>query len=39
MDTSKTPGTDPPFGPVRQIEAGVLNTGYVKAGPAGGRPP
>src|SRR5271165_1311174 len=36
MDTSKTPGTDPPFGPVRQIEAGVLNTGYVEAGPAGG---
>ena len=26
------------FGPVRQIEAGVLNVGYVEAGPAEGRP-
>jgi pimeloyl-ACP methyl ester carboxylesterase len=25
-----------PFGPVRQIEAGVLNTSYVEAGPADG---
>jgi pimeloyl-ACP methyl ester carboxylesterase len=26
------------FGPVRQIDAGVLNVGYVEAGPADGRP-
>jgi len=26
------------FGPVKQINAGVLNAGYVEAGPAGGRP-
>jgi pimeloyl-ACP methyl ester carboxylesterase len=26
------------FGPVRQIKAGVLNTGYVEAGPASGPP-
>jgi pimeloyl-ACP methyl ester carboxylesterase len=35
MDTSKTPGTDPPFGPVRQIEAGVLNTGRPGRWPGG----
>jgi pimeloyl-ACP methyl ester carboxylesterase len=27
-----------PFGPVKQIKAGVLNVGYVEAGPADGRP-
>jgi pimeloyl-ACP methyl ester carboxylesterase len=27
-----------PFGPVRQIDAGVLNVGYVEAGPADGVP-
>jgi len=26
------------FGPVKQIDAGVLNVGYVEAGPPGGRP-
>ena len=26
------------FGPVKQIDAGVLNVGYVEAGPANGRP-
>jgi pimeloyl-ACP methyl ester carboxylesterase len=26
------------FGPLKQIDAGVLNVGYVEAGPAGGRP-
>jgi len=26
------------FGPVKQIDAGVLNVGYVEAGPAGGTP-
>src|SRR5262244_3388878 len=29
---------DTSFGPVKQIEAGLLNTGYVEAGPANGRP-
>jgi pimeloyl-ACP methyl ester carboxylesterase len=29
--------TDPAFGPLKQIDAGVLNTGYVEAGPAGGQ--
>jgi pimeloyl-ACP methyl ester carboxylesterase len=28
----------PSFGPVRQVKAGVLSTGYVEAGPADGRP-
>jgi pimeloyl-ACP methyl ester carboxylesterase len=36
MDASKTPGTGTSFGPVRQIDAGVLSTGYVEAGPADG---
>jgi pimeloyl-ACP methyl ester carboxylesterase len=27
-----------PLGPVKQIDAGVLNVGYAEAGPAGGRP-
>lgn len=31
-----TPGTDTPFGPLKQIDAGVLNVGYVDAGPADG---
>jgi pimeloyl-ACP methyl ester carboxylesterase len=35
MDASK-PGTGTPFGPVKQVEAGVLNTGYAEAGPADG---
>ena len=26
------------FGPLKQIDAGVLNVGYAEAGPAGGRP-
>ncbi len=30
-------GTSAPFGPVEQVKAGVLNTGYVTAGPADGR--
>ena len=30
--------TDPSFGPVRQIDAGVLNVGYVEVGPADGQP-
>jgi pimeloyl-ACP methyl ester carboxylesterase len=28
----------PSFGALKQIDAGVLNVGYVEAGPAGGRP-
>jgi pimeloyl-ACP methyl ester carboxylesterase len=27
-----------PFGPVKQIKAGLLNVGYVEVGPAGGQP-
>ncbi len=34
--TSK-PGTNTSFGPVKQINAGVLNVGYVEAGPPDGR--
>ncbi|MBK3777770.1 alpha/beta fold hydrolase [Azospirillum brasilense] len=30
------PGTNTPFGPLKQIDAGVLNIGYVDAGPADG---
>lgn len=33
-----TARTGTAFGPVRQIDAGVLNVGYVEAGPAGGTP-
>jgi pimeloyl-ACP methyl ester carboxylesterase len=32
------PGTKIPFGPVRQIDAGVLNVGYVDIGPSDGQP-
>ncbi|MGZ0147937.1 alpha/beta fold hydrolase [Kribbella sp. WER1] len=35
--TGATPSL-PPFGPVRQIDAGVLNVGYVELGPASGTP-
>ena len=31
------PGTSAAFGPVKQVRAGVLNVGYVAAGPADGR--
>jgi len=30
------PGTNTSFGPLRQIDAGVLNVGYAEAGPANG---
>src|SRR5499427_6984816 len=30
------PGTNTSFGPLKQIDAGVLNIGYAEAGPAGG---
>jgi pimeloyl-ACP methyl ester carboxylesterase len=31
------PGTNKSFGPLKQIDAGVLNVGYAEAGPANGR--
>jgi pimeloyl-ACP methyl ester carboxylesterase len=30
------PGTNISFGPLKQVDAGVLNVGYAEAGPAGG---
>jgi pimeloyl-ACP methyl ester carboxylesterase len=32
------PGTHTTFGPLKQVDAGVLNVGYAEAGPAGGPP-
>jgi pimeloyl-ACP methyl ester carboxylesterase len=32
------PGTNTSFGPLKQIDAGVLNVGYAEAGPANGPP-
>src|SRR5204862_5143268 len=32
------PGTNTSFAPLKQIDAGVLNVGYVEAGPADGPP-
>ena len=32
------PGTNTSFGPLKQIDAGVLNVGYAEAGPADGSP-
>src|SRR5262245_27556532 len=32
------PGTNTSFGPLKQIDAGVLNIGYAEAGPANGPP-
>ena len=32
------PGTHTSFGPLKQIDAGVLNVAYAEAGPAGGPP-
>ena len=32
------PGTNTSFGPLKQIDAGLLNIGYAEAGPAGGSP-
>jgi pimeloyl-ACP methyl ester carboxylesterase len=31
-----TPGTHTPFGPLKQIDAGLLSVGYAEAGPANG---
>jgi pimeloyl-ACP methyl ester carboxylesterase len=33
-----TPGTNTSFGPLKQIDAGVLDVGYAEAGPADGPP-
>jgi hypothetical protein len=32
------PGTNTSFGPLKQVDAGLLNVGYAEAGPANGRP-
>jgi pimeloyl-ACP methyl ester carboxylesterase len=32
------PGTNTSFGPLKEIDAGVLNIGYAEAGPSNGRP-
>ena len=34
---TSAPKPDTTFGPLRQIDAGVLNTGYAEVGPAGGQ--
>ena len=36
--TSTKSGTNTSFGPLKQIDAGLLNVGYAEAGPANGRP-
>ena len=36
--TASGAATNTSFGPVKQIDAGVLNVGYVEAGPADGQP-
>src|SRR6476659_5647049 len=36
--TSTKPGTNTSFGPLKQIDAGLLNVGYAEAGPPNGRP-
>jgi pimeloyl-ACP methyl ester carboxylesterase len=36
--TSTNPGTHTSFGPLKQIDAGLLNVGYAEAGPANGGP-
>src|SRR5215207_11457581 len=36
--TTIKPGAHTSFGPMKQVDAGVLNVGYAGAGPAGGRP-
>lgn len=38
VSTATSAGTSSAFGPVRQIKAGVLDVGYVEAGPANGSP-
>jgi len=36
--TSTKSGANTSFGPLRQIDAGLLNVGYAEAGPTNGRP-
>jgi len=36
--TAIKPGAHVPLGPIRQIDAGMLNVGYYETGPADGRP-
>src|SRR3982751_1452092 len=36
--TTHEPAPHTSFGPLRQIDAGVLNVGYAETGPATGRP-
>ena len=36
--TNVKPGTNKSFGPIKQVDAGVLNMGYAEAGPSHGRP-
>jgi pimeloyl-ACP methyl ester carboxylesterase len=36
--TPVKPGTHPSFGPLKQIDAGLLNVGYVEDGPGSGTP-
>lgn len=38
MGLTKAQTSSPAFGPLKQIDAGVLNVGYAEAGPADGRP-
>jgi pimeloyl-ACP methyl ester carboxylesterase len=35
--STRTPGSSQAFGPLKQIDAGLLNVGYVDSGPADGR--
>ena len=35
--SSNPPGTNTALGPLKQIDAGLLNVGYAEAGPSGGR--
>ena len=36
--SSPAKSASPPFGPIKQVDAGALNVGYIEAGPAAGRP-
>ncbi len=37
-ESAITPKSNKSFGPLKQVDAGVLNVGYAEAGPANGRP-
>jgi hypothetical protein len=34
--STNTPGTSTSFGPLKQVDAGILTVGYAEAGPADG---